>query len=442
MQHQSSENIYKIFIRYVSLNVFSMIGVSCYILADTIFISWDMGSNGLTALNLALPVYSFINGIGLMIGMGAATRFSIQQSNQNQEKANKIFSQAVMLSIILGVIFVLIGLLFSDEMSILLGANEAVLSMTNTYLKTILVFAPAFILNNLLVCFIRNDKKPHLSMVAMLTGSFSNIILDYVFIFPLKLGIFGAAFATGLAPIISLSILSVHFIFEHNHFKLVRCRPDINSIMKTLSIGIPSFISEFSSGIVMLTFNFSILNLTGNVGVAACGIVMNLAMIIVAIFNGIGQGIQPIFSSRFGQGKFKDIKIIYQLALIVAFIFGFFAYITGLVFPENLISMFNSEHNAALSAIAKEGIFLYFTAFLIMGINIITLSLFSSIARPLQSFIICIMRGCVGILPFIFILPRFAQMQGVWISVTCAELVTLVISITFMAKAHNKLFKT
>lgn len=202
----------KEFSRYCTLNVLGMIGLSCYILADTFFVSKGLGRNGLTALNLAIPVYSFIHGSGLMLGIGGATKYSIFKSNKERKNANTIFTNTFYLATVISIVFVLVGIFLSKSLTTVLGSDSDVFKMTNIYLKCILIFAPAFIINDVLICFIRNDNNPNLSMYAMLGGSLSNIILDYIFIFPLQLGIFGAVFATGLAPIISILILSLHHI--------------------------------------------------------------------------------------------------------------------------------------------------------------------------------------------------------------------------------------
>jgi Na+-driven multidrug efflux pump len=205
-----AETLLKEFFRYVILNICGMIGLSCYILADTFFISNGLGANGLTALNLAIPIYSFIHGSGLMFGMGGATKYSIYRGQKECKNADKCFSNTMSIMFIMAVIFMLTGIFFSEKLTILLGADKGVFSMTKTYLQVILLFAPAFMANDTLTCFVRNDGNPKLSMIGMLTGSFSNIILDYIFIFPLNMGIFGAVLATGLAPVISLFILSNH----------------------------------------------------------------------------------------------------------------------------------------------------------------------------------------------------------------------------------------
>lgn len=162
----------KEFARYTSLNVLGMIGLSCYILADTFFISLGLGADGLAALNLAIPIYSFINGSGLMIGMGGGTRYSILKSQGNHREANRVFTNVLYLAAVLAFLFVAAGLLFAGDIVRLFGGTGNVFTMSRTYLRVILLFAPAFLMNNVLLCFVRNDGAPQLSMAAMLGAAF------------------------------------------------------------------------------------------------------------------------------------------------------------------------------------------------------------------------------------------------------------------------------
>ena len=256
------KKILKKFAKYVSLNILGMIGLSCYILADTFFISKALGANGLAALNFSISIYCIIQGLGLMIGIGGATRYTILRSKNRDKEAKKVFSNALTIGLIVSFILAIIGLIFSRKLSQILGADTDTINMSNIYLKTILCFSPFFISNNILLAFIRNDGDPRLSMAGMIVGSLSNIILDYIFIFPLSMGMFGAAFATCLAPIISIGVLSIHFIKRRNNFKLKLIKPNFKMVSKIISLGMSSFITEVSSGVVLMVFNLIILNIS------------------------------------------------------------------------------------------------------------------------------------------------------------------------------------
>ena len=425
------------FFRYVILNICGMIGLSCYILADTFFISNGLGANGLTALNLAIPIYSFIHGSGLMFGMGGATKYSIYRGQKKYKSADKCFSNTIYIMSILAAIFMLAGIFFSEKLTILLGADKDVFLMTKTYLQVILLFAPAFMANDTLICFVRNDGNPKLSMIGMLTGSFSNIILDYVFIFPLHMGIFGTVLATGIAPVISLCILSRHWFTRQNQFYLVRIYPSFQLTGNIISLGIPSFITEMASGIVMIVFNTMILHLQGNTGVAAYGVVANLSLVVISIYTGIAQGTQPILSRAYGYGERENQKRILRYALKTMLVISCGIYLIFLFSANSIVSVFNSEQNIQLQQIAETGLKLYFTAIPFVGFNIIISSYFTSIEKALPAQIISLSRGFLVIIPMAFFLSFLLKMTGVWLSFPITECFVALAGIALYIKSER-----
>lgn len=408
------------FAKYVSLNIIGMIGLSCYILADTFFVAQGVGINGLSALNLAIPIYSFIHGTGLMIGMGGATRYSISKSKET-------FTQSLYYAFFISCLYLIVGILFSKQLAILLGADSDTLQDANIYLRTILNFAPMFLLNNVIICFVRNDDNPQLSMAAMLIGSFSNIILDYIFIFPCKMGMFGAAFATGIAPVISLMILSLHFIKKKNTFYFKRQKPKFKTFIDIMSLGVSSLITEFSSGIVIIVINIIILKLEGNVGVAAYGVIANIALVIISVFTGISQGIQPIVSRLYSHKNKEEIKMVMKYGYITAITISIAVYCIFFIFAEPIVGVFNKDSNLHLAEIATLGIRVYFIAFIFAGINILSATYFSSVENPKYAFIISILRGFIIIIPTAFILSRILGIFGVWVAMTVTELIVLMV---------------
>ncbi len=411
----------KDFAIYSTLNVLGMLGLSCYILADTFFVSRGLGANGLTALNLAIPIYSFVHGTGLMLGMGGGTNYSICKSQQEHNAPNSFFTNTLFMAAAFSILFVLTGIFLSEPLTHALGADAEVFDMTNTYLKVILLFAPAFIMNAVIICFVRNDGNPKLSMLAMLGGSFSNIILDYIFIFPLQMGIFGAVFATGLAPVISLLILMLHWTKKKGELRLVKIKPDLKMSQDTLSLGFPSLVSEVSSGIVIILFNIIILRLQGNVGVAAYGVVANLSLVVAAIYTGIAQGIQPLISKAYGQGDMVNAKRILRYAMITIATISCLIYSSMFFFADPITRIFNSENNLQLHEIAVIGLKLYFTAVLFVGFNIIISAFFTSTAKAIPAHIISLSRGLIIIVPMTFILSALFGITGVWLAFPAAE---------------------
>ena len=310
MSITSTEKIFPVFLKYVSANVLGMIGYSCYILADTFFIARGIGADALAALNLVLPAYSLMNGTGLMIGMGAAARYSLSAAQPQDKVHRTIFTHALYLGILAAVIFSSAGVLFPSHIAALLGANADTIGYAADYIRILLLFSPLFLSNNILLCFVRNDGSPRLSMAGMIVGSLTNIVLDYVFIYPLGMGMTGAAVATATAPAVSMLIMSLHFIKKKNNFRPVRTKISLIRWKDICALGVSSLITEMSSGIVIIVFNFLILGLSGNTGVAAYGILANIALVLVSIFTGVGQGIQPVVSRYAGgTGRSQRIKL-------------------------------------------------------------------------------------------------------------------------------------
>jgi putative MATE family efflux protein len=433
------ESIFKSFVKYVSLNILGMLGLSCYILADTFFVSKALGATGVAALNFSISIYSIIHGSGLMIGIGGATRYSILKSQMDDKKANIIFTTCIKLGIVTGIIFVIIGVFGSKSLALLFGADITTLQLTRTYMATILFFAPFFIMNNILLAFVRNDNNPKLSMIAMLTGSFSNIILDYIFMFPLGMGMFGAAFATGLAPIISIGIISIHFIKGKNNFSFIKCRVRWSIICDVISLGLAAFISEVSSAVVLITFNLVILGLQGNIGVASYGIVANIALVGISIFTGIAQGIQPLVSQGYGLGQHRVLKKVVAYALITSLSIAALIYFTVFIKADQIIGMFNSEQNLNITRIANIGLRIYFLGFFFAGINIIMAMYLSATERAKDAFVISIARGCIIIVPMVLLLSNLLNMSGVWLAFVLTEGVVTIMMIIMSCSKKNKM---
>ena len=409
------------FATYVTSNILGMIGLSCYILADTFFVARGCGAAGLTALNLALPAYSLMHGLGLMTGMGGATRYAIAQAGDRTARQN-VFSHALCLSALMSAPFLAAGLTAPHPLAALLGADGAVIGMTVEYLRTILLFAPAYFLNNLVLAFLRNDGAPRLAMAAMLSGSIANIFLDYLFIFP-----FGAALATGIAPCIGLAVQSLHFLRGKNGFSLRRTLPDVRQALGILSLGASSFVLELSSGVVLLTFNMLLLRISGNMGVAAYGVVANIALVVIALFTGVSQGMQPVLSGCFSRGGHRSAALVYRAAVVTALALAAAAWLLGSLFAGPVVSLFNREGDRELARLAVSGIRIYFVSFPFAGINIVTAAAMSAVDRPREGFLISILRGLAVMLPMAAGLAALFGTTGVWASVPAAEAVVFLL---------------
>lgn len=425
VHHAAPSTLTKTFIRYTLANVFGMLGFSFYILADTFFIAQRTGAAGLAALNIALPYYNFLNGLAMMVGTGGATSFSLHRSKS-------IFTQSMFLVTLFAVPVFTLGVFFTEPLSVFLGANEQTLELTCTYLRTLCLFSPMFMLNALMSAFIRNDGSPGLSMAGMLSASLSNIVMDYILMFPCNLGLFGAALATGIAPIASMAVMSLHFFRKKHTFHLRKELPSPRHWKTIVSLGLFAFVTELASGISIMLFNYLILQQKGNLGVAAYGIVANCAIVIIYIFMGISQGMQPLVSQNISYGKTKDAYKVRNYAILCAMVLSILVYPSIYFCTDHIVNMFNSEQDAVMAAIAHDGMRLYFTSIFPAGLNIILIAYFSAIGKGNTAFILSLLRGILLLAPVAFLMSHLFKMTGIWLAQTATELLVLVVVLFFI----------
>lgn len=434
------------FIRYAGLNILAALGISCYVLADTVFIANGIGSLGLSALNLSLPAYNLINGLGLMLGIGCSSAWSILTAKKNDIKhqANALFSAAILLSLLIGIFFTVIGILFAQKISYLLGADSQTVKLTAAYLRILLMFAPLFMLQNVLVAFVRNAGAPGISMAATASGCLFNVVFDYIFIFPCDLGISGAALATVLSPLVGISICAVYLMKHRNILKILDIRSAFRALKSTfagsLRFGSTAFITEFSAGIVMAVYNFVILSICGNIGVAAYGIIANLSIVVLAIFTGITQGIQPLCSSAYGKGDSKSIKKLLEYGLILTLLLSAVIYLIAVLAKVPITAAFNSERDPVLKQLTLSGIKIYFIGFFAAGCNIILSAHASARSKTGPAIVITLLRGFALITVLAVLLGKLFGMIGVWLSFPITEILTLAVAMILLQgrKRHSR----
>lgn len=423
----------KQFARYVSQNILGMMGVSLYILADTYFISVAQGTDGITALNLVLPLYSVIYAIGAMVGVGSAIRYSISNA-QGDEGAKKYFASAILWVLILSIPFIVVGGCFPDKIMALLGADVTIVAVGTPYTRVFMIFTPFFMLNTTINAFVRNDDDPSLAMAATLSSSLFNIVFDYVLMFPLGLGMTGAALATGFSPVVGVLMCGAHFFKKKNTLKFVGHVPSVKRLLESCQLGVSAFVGEISSGVTTAVYNWLILGLTGNIGVAAYGVVANTALVATSMFNGVAQGSQPLISEAYGKGDMKSAKKVLKLSLVTALAISLVILAAIVVFAEPIVAIFNSEQSLELAAYAQIGIKLYFVGFVFAGINIAGCGYLSATGQATGAFIASISRGFIAIVICAIIMAMLFGMNGVWLSFAVAEALTMVILVFIIKK--------
>ena len=384
----------KNFVKYVSLNMLGMVGMSLYILADTYFISVAVGANGITALNLVLPVYNLIFAIGAMIGVGSAIRYVVERRKKSSDAEGYFFHA--------------------------------------------LLWAPFFMWNYICNAFVRNDGNPSVAMSATLFSSLFNIVFDYILMFPLGLSMEGAALATAFSPIVGILICCTHFRSDKCSIRLKPIAPSVKKLLYSCQVGVSSFVGEISSGVITVVFNMIILSLAGNIGVAAYGVVANTSLVAVALFNGIAQGSQPLISEVYSKGLHKNINGYLKMALITSL--GVAVLLLTFIYPfaPAVTSIFNGENNAILASYANEGLRLYFIGFLFAGINIVGTAALSAMEAAKYAFAASILRGFVAIIIFAFVLSALLGLNGVWLAFPAAEFVTMLVTVYGLGKSVRR----
>ncbi|EFU75837.1 MATE efflux family protein [Lachnoanaerobaculum saburreum DSM 3986] len=419
---------------YILPNILATTGTSCYVLADTVFISMAEGANGITGLNLVLPVFAITYAIGAMIGIGSATKYTLLKSLGDKKTSDKYFSNSFIWSLLFGLPFLILGIFAPDAVLRILGADEVIEAVTHTYTRIILCFSPFFMLNFTFTAFVRNDNSPRIAMAATLISGIFNIIFDYVLMFPLGMGMAGAALATGISPVVSICICMVHYLSKKNNIRFCLTPPSFKRLLLSFSLGLVAFVGEISNGIITIVFNFILLSLVGNIAVAAYGVIANSALVGVAMLNGVSQGLQPVASETYGKGNKKDLKKIYLYSLSVSMIIAGILVALVTAFAPNIITAFNNENSDILADYAVTGIRVYFIGFIPAAFNIIMAGFYSATGRGRESSLIAISRGIAAIIVFALILPKIFGIMGVWSSFFAAEMFTAILCIILMRK--------
>lgn len=427
------DNVVKLYFKYFFPTMCAALSTSVYILFDTIFIGQGVGSKGLTALNISLPIYSIYFGTGLLIGIGGSTLMSIEKGRERLDKANKIFTLSFILGLILATIYCIIGFVFLEEIALVLGATKEIMPFVKEYMVVVVIGTIPFVMGSVMAPFIRADKAPKKAMFAVIFSGFLNIILDYIFVFPLDMGMRGAAIATVFSYTISCLILLTHLLSKNNTLRFKKDFYKLSYITRIFKCGLPSLFIEVSLGFVIFIFNIQILKIIGDDGVTAYSIISNTGIIAVALFNGISQTIQPLISINMGANLKERATRLRNLGLFTALVIGVAFFILCIIFPEQIVRIFVNPNNEVL-AIAINSIRIYSIAFIIMGINMVSGSYFQSIELAKESFIIAFCRGLLFVSICVFILPLFIGINGVWLSVPIGELLTLIVTIVFVKK--------
>ncbi len=412
-----------------------MAGISVYILADTFFISLYAGADGLAVLNLTLPIYGIIYAIGSMISIGSATNYAIRKSAG--KNTDGFFKQSLFWCAAASLPFVAVGIIAPDSVLRLMGADENLIALGVGYLRIVLIATPLFMMNYTFSGFARNDNAPTHAMIGALCGSMFNVVFDYVFMFPAGLGFTGAALATACCPIVTMAVCSHHFLGRNNTVGFGWRKPDLRHLGKCCGLGTSACVGEITSAVTTATFNTLILGIAGNTGVAAYGIIANISIVALSLFNGIAQGSQPLISESYGRGDSHAVHTFLKLGLLYSAAVEALLLVVAWGFTDGFIAIFNSAGNTELRNLAYTGMREYFLGYIFAGINVMLIAYFSATDKPVPAFVGSLSRGVAAIVGCAVLLSRIFGLQGVWLSFLAAELITFIIIGIYLVLSSN-----
>ena len=425
-----------LFFRYLIPSIMGTMVTSIYVLADTIIIGKGLGSVAMAALNIALPIYNIYFGLGLLFGVGGSVLMSIYRGRGEKEKADAYFTAAFLMNTVVWLLLLAASIFFMEDLAWLLGGTEETMPYIMDYIPYIIGGMGAFFFSSFLQTFVRNDGAPNLAMNAVIIGGVTNIILDYVFVFPMQMGMAGAAIATVAGSCLTVAILLVHFFTKKNQLKW-NWKGIKGSYLKEIVVnGTASFFIEVASGITIFAFNLQLLKYVGNTGVTVFGIICNTAIVVTCLSKGVNQAAQPILSINYGAGQMKRTNEVRRLTMIVSLIICGVIVAVGVFAPDFFTYIFLNPDEEILS-MSADAVRTYFIGFLFMAANMVYICYFQAIVKNGYALFLCLLRGCILVLIFVYILPLFLGVWGIWLAFVAAEFFTLLIGIVCTKKGDR-----
>lgn len=427
-----------LFSRYAIPQMVGLLFNSVYTIVDGVFIGNRLGQEAMAAAAVAVPLLEVLISLALAVASGAGVLIAAQLGVGTPVKARRIFNTAVWMLGGTGLVIAITGNLLLRPLAELLGSTPDILAPAMTYLRYIVSFAPFQLFSFLLGGMVRNDGRPRLAMTAMILGAITNVFLDYVFMYPLNMGIGGAALATALGPLISVLILLPHFLRQHGHLYFMRCRPIGCDIKNILFNGFPSFIMEFSIGMVTLIYNIAITHYGyGEIGLAAYLVIGYLMLIILTIFLGLAEGLQPVFSYFAGVGAVHRNKALRKLSVKIFLGTGLLCYVMIVLFSAQFFSVF-CPGDIELIAFAQKKSLAYFSGFFLAGYNILMISFWQSTGQTQHALSVSLSRSIVWTPLLTVVLPLAFGRESIWICQSAGEVLTAGLVLFFLLRAHKE----
>lgn len=432
------DSVKKLYFRYLFPSMGSAVVASVYLMTDAVVIGKGIGDNALAALNMTTPIISFMLSIGILFGIGGSVLFSVHKGTGNDEKANKCFTTALIGVLTGAVIICLLCNIFDRQILALMGAKDELFDLAYDYVRFYYYFSIPSVLVNFCSAFVRSDKDPNRAMVAVTAGGIVNVVFDIVLVYPAQMGIAGAAIASVSGITVQLLVCLTHFLSKKN---TIRISKPVNTLKNTFQIvkgGLSGFITELSNAIIIFVFNLQLLNYCSNAELAVYGVLANCAILFNALFVGVGQAVQPVSAFNFGAGQSDRIAKLRRYAYTTVLIMGVIFSLSGILFPEFVASCF-IDLTDATRTVTTTAMPIYFIAFFVMGVNVLSTYYFQSLMKGGYSLAVSMLRNIFISSLLLITLPMLFGGFAIWFAIPITEIAVAVISVILLIKSNNKM---
>ncbi len=439
MQIQLSEHFtYKKLFQFTGPTIIMMIFTSLYGIVDGLFVSNVVGKTAFAAVNLILPFPTILSALGFMIGTGGSALISKTMGEGDDKKANSLFSLMVYLTIVLGTVISVIGLIFVPQVAVLLGAQGEMVDICVLYGRIYLSALPLFMLQYVFQSFLVVAEKPKMGLAVTVAAGVTNMILDALFMAVFDWGVAGAALATAISQAIGGGIPLIYFLMPNkSRLRLGKTNIDGRAIIKTCTNGSSELMTNISSNIVNILFNYQLMQFAGEDGVSAYGVIMYCNFIFISVFLGYSIGSAPIIGFQYGAENYKELKsLLKKSAWIIGILSVVLMGLAELLAPT--LSRIFVGYDSGLLALTLRAFRIYSVMFLFCGFNVFGSSFFTALNNGLVSAIISFLRTLVFQIGCVLILPILLDIDGIWLSVVIAELLSLLVTVFCIFRYRNR----
>ena len=433
MKVQLSDHFtYKKLLRFVLPSVVMMVFTSIYGVVDGLFVSNFAGKTAFAAINLVMPFVMVLGGIGFMIGAGGTALVSKILGEGDRERANRCFSMMVLLTLILGVLLSVVGVLFMRPVARFLGATDGMMDDCVLYGRIVTGFTVTFMLQNVFQSFLIAAEKPHLGLAATVAAGVTNMALDALFVAGFGWGVAGAAVATGLSQCVGGLFPLIYFLRPNSSLlRLVKTGLDGRVLLKACANGSSELMNNISSSVVGMIYNFQLLRYIGEDGVSAYGVLMYVQFIFVAIDIGYAIGCAPVIGYHYGAGHPSELKNMLRKSSLLMGGTGIVMAVAAAALARPLALLFVG-YDPTLCALTQHAFRLFSFAFLLAGFNIFVSSFFTALNNGAVSAAVSFLRTLVFQTASVLLLPELIGVDGIWWAITVAEVFAFVISLLFL----------